>query len=1093
MEFSPAYSGTDSRVGVNNEEDLGCVLGRACALSRSRLHVCPPFHPPPLHNVALAQTADTPTPVPTVTPTPEQPDESAIHDLLALEGKLNPPQYPNMDSNLNQLVQEAEQGGLTAQAMTAAAGSAPIHREQSVAVTLYIEDGYVNAIAAYLEDNGASPRNIGTDYIEAYVPVSLLPGASEQEGVLSIRTIIPPQQAQGMVVSEGAALHGAPAWHAADIRGQGTKIGVIDAGFEGFSLLMGTELPVTVQARCYTDIGEFSSSLSGCDNSGESEHGTAVTETVFDIAPEANYFISNPISYGDLTSTIRWMVEQDVDVINYSLTDLWQGPGDGTSPFSNSVFVSVNTAVTGSITWVSATGNHARDTWFGTPDMKPIVPGSSIRWQHWNGTDHNNCMRLTGGEAIIVQLRWDDTWNGARIDLDLVLWDSAFNIVGSSRDIQAGLLNRDIPREVIFYTPVASGSYCLTVTTRDSSVPSWMQMQVRNSSSYLQYNTVSGSIGSPAESANPGLLAVGATHYWNTRAIADYSSQGPTPDGRIKPDIVGTACGEVASYGVEPLDGNDCWFPGTSQAAPHVAGLASLVKQRFPSYSPRQVARYLKDHAEERGVAGSDNVWGYGFARLPASVPTPTVTATPTATPADVDKDALIAFYNATNGAGWTDNTNWLDDAVPLSSWHGVHTDADGRVTVLSLSSNNLTGSLPTELGSLTKLRQLLLGGNQLSGALPVELGSLANLTHLYLGYNRLTGAIPAELGSLTNLERLHLDNNRLNGAVPSELGNLSSIRTIYLQGNQLTGALPQTFANLASLEVFAFDNGDAGLCAPTNTAFQNWLQSVSNKDIAAGVKPLGPNCTTPSITPTPMPSPSPTSIPTPVPTATPTPTSVPTQPAVPPEVLSRISVLETLVATLQGLISTLEGKITTLDRRVTVLETNASAPTPNPTATPSPTPTIVPGEPTPIPTPTPTLTPTPTVTPITDVCVTPVAGAGVITASWIDTCQSTNRPLAPDKPDDGTYYARYYTFDLSAPSLVTIRLESSEDTFLYLLNGTGKTGSVAHFNDDIEVGLNTNSQIDQTLQAGSYTIEAATYKSGVTGSSFTLTVSGIE
>ena len=45
-----------------------------------------------------------------------------------------------------------------------------------------------------------------------------------------------------------------------------------------------------------------------------------------------------------------------------------------------------------------------------------------------------------------------------------------------------------------------------------------------------------------------GMLAVGATHYWDTHTIADYSSRGPTPDGRVKPDIVSTACGQTASY-----------------------------------------------------------------------------------------------------------------------------------------------------------------------------------------------------------------------------------------------------------------------------------------------------------------------------------------------------------------------------------------------------------------------------------------------------------------------------------------------------------------------------------------------------------------
>ena len=206
----------------------------------------------------FAQTGDTSTPEATV-----EPGDSGGQQLPPLEGKLNPPQYPNMDSNLNRIVEQAQSGRLTAQA---AAASAPIHSGASVAVTLYITEGYADAISGWLTDNGASPRNIGADYIEAYVPVSLLGEASEQEGVVSIRTIIPPEPAQGTVVSEGVAAHGVPAWHTAGMKGQGVKIGIIDTGFHGFQSLMGTELPASIEARCYTDVGIFNSSLSDCDN-----------------------------------------------------------------------------------------------------------------------------------------------------------------------------------------------------------------------------------------------------------------------------------------------------------------------------------------------------------------------------------------------------------------------------------------------------------------------------------------------------------------------------------------------------------------------------------------------------------------------------------------------------------------------------------------------------------------------------------------------------------------------------------------------------------------------------------------------------------
>ena len=753
-----------------------------------------------------------------------------------IEGKLNPPRHPNMDSNLNRIVREAEAGGFTAQAMTTAASGAPISSEQSVAVTLYITEGYADAISAYLSDNGASPRNIGADYIEAYIPVSLLAEASEQEGVLNIRTIIPPQPAQGAVVSEGAAAHGAPAWNTAGIRGQGVKIGVIDLGFEGFRALMGTELPAAgnVQALCYTDVGVVATDTNACIDSSGGKHGTAVTESLFDIAPEAEYYISNPLSFGDLKNAAQWMIDNEVDVINQSLVWWWDGPGDGTSPYSNSPLRAVDDAVAGGATWVNSAGNGAQNSWFGA-----FEDTDGDGWHNYhNTTDECNTIELKAGERVTLLLRWDDNWLGASRDLDLFIapLDARGNLALSnaivSEFVQSGRFG-DVPFEIINTFAANDLTGCVAVKRFKGAAPSWIHLaSFRNQA--LEFHTLGGGIANPSESANPGLLAVGASPWSNNSSIEPFSDQGPTPDGRIKPDIVGADRGQTVSY--RSAQNPNGLFPGTSQASPHVAGLAALVKQRFPGYTPRQIAQYLKDNAHARGAV-PNNTWGYGFAHLPAS-------DAPAATPTDKDKEVLVALYNATNGASWTDSTNWLNDGVPLNSWHGVVTDADGHVTSLSLHDNNLTGSLPPELGNLVNLRVMGLSSNQLSGAIPAEFGSLANLTHMRLGYNQLTGAIPAELGNLTNLESLHLDNNRLSGTIPSELGNLSNIRTIYLQGNQLTGALPSQLTQLTSLEVFAFGNGDAGLCAPTDSAFQNWLQGISNQDIAAGVTPLGPDCT---------------------------------------------------------------------------------------------------------------------------------------------------------------------------------------------------------------------------------------------------------
>ena len=144
----------------------------------------------------------------------------------------------------------------------------------------------------------------------------------------------------------------------------------------------------------------------------------------------------------------------------------------------------------------------------------------------------------------------------------------------------------------------------------------------------------------------------------------------------------------------------------------------------------------------------------------PGSVDAPTATVAPrptatTAPPAasgsaDTDREALVALYNATDGAYWGFKDNWLSDA-PLGEWYGVTTNDDGRVIELDLSGNILIGELPPELGSLSNLLTLGLQENALSGEIPPELGNLSydnngSLSTLYLTDNELSGCVPSSL-----------------------------------------------------------------------------------------------------------------------------------------------------------------------------------------------------------------------------------------------------------------------------------------------------------------------------------------------------------
>ena len=145
----------------------------------------------------------------------------------------------------------------------------------------------------------------------------------------------------------------------------------------------------------------------------------------------------------------------------------------------------------------------------------------------------------------------------------------------------------------------------------------------------------------------------------------------------------------------------------------------------------------------------------------------------------------------------------------------------------LILHSNQLTGEIPTELGSLARLQQLELGVNQLTGEIPSQLGSLVNLEHLWLNRNRLTGKIPTELGNLAKLEFLVLYANRLTGEIPTELGNLSNLHTLTLSNNRLTGQIPAELGNLPNLNTLRLARNRLTGCVPDG------LRDVPNNDFA--------------------------------------------------------------------------------------------------------------------------------------------------------------------------------------------------------------------------------------------------------------------
>ena len=175
------------------------------------------------------------------------------------------------------------------------------------------------------------------------------------------------------------------------------------------------------------------------------------------------------------------------------------------------------------------------------------------------------------------------------------------------------------------------------------------------------------------------------------------------------------------------------------------------------------------------------------------------------------ERAALIALYNSTNGDSWAHKSGWKTPplytdgfAMPGTegSWFGVAVKAD-RVIQLHLSQNQLSGSIPSQIGNLSQLKELLLHYNQLTGSIPSQLGNLSQLYWLLLSFNQLSGSIPISFDGLSNLEWLNLSSNQLSGSIPSQLGNLTKLKELELSYNQLSGCIPSSLMNLTVIEAF--------------------------------------------------------------------------------------------------------------------------------------------------------------------------------------------------------------------------------------------------------------------------------------------------
>ena len=172
---------------------------------------------------------------------------------------------------------------------------------------------------------------------------------------------------------------------------------------------------------------------------------------------------------------------------------------------------------------------------------------------------------------------------------------------------------------------------------------------------------------------------------------------------------------------------------------------------------------------------------------------------------------ALNKFYRTTDGTAWCTSTNW-NTSLPVSTWYKVGVLAS-HVHSLVMSSNNMSGYIPTEISQLKHLRMIELASMPyLKGKIPSSMCKMMALRRLCICRCGIGGRIPQEIGNLKFLEELQLFGNNFIGSIPSSLSELKNLRLLslgeYTGGNRFDPApIPECISRLVHIEAIFIAN----------------------------------------------------------------------------------------------------------------------------------------------------------------------------------------------------------------------------------------------------------------------------------------------
>ena len=499
-----------------------------------------------------------------------------------------------LDSVYKQFLIAYQEGGAQA-AYELAKKRGILNDANEVRMTLELDTTETTELQAGLEAAGIRVTAVSGNLMDIAIPVEVLEASLESDepgqvfmdisGLEHILRLQLPLQGMGddvlsSEVIESLSVINADAWQAAGITGKGVKIGILDVGFDKYQSLLGGELPEQVVAR---------SGIAGMeiDQVGET-HGTSVAEVIHDIAPDAELYLTNYDTIAEMKQSVQWLVDQGVDIISNS-TNFVYGPNDGSGILPRMV----DDIVSKGVVWVNSAGNYRWEHY-----RSEYRDKNGDGWHEFDGDDDMMAI-YPFGDATLT-LFWDD-WDNPTQNYDLYLYDDAGEVIASSINEQNG--PNTYPTESLYYEFTDQGPYYVAIHAADASRPVMFNFFLRHGE--IEYYSEGYSGGTPADSRSS--LSVGAVN-WSDDQIEDYSSKGPTEDGRLKPEI------SAPTNVISVAKGES--FGGTSAAAPHVAGAVALVLQQFPDYTPQQVKDFLYTRAVDLGDPGPDYDYGNGRLRL---------------------------------------------------------------------------------------------------------------------------------------------------------------------------------------------------------------------------------------------------------------------------------------------------------------------------------------------------------------------------------------------------------------------------------------------------------------------------------------------